>query len=66
MTTYNRFTTGIRVINGRYHLTIKYENTTTGQVHNEQSARSFNSEHEATKAAEVLADQLMAKIEGIT
>jgi len=62
ITTYDRVVTGFVVRNGRFFLTIRYENSDTGESRAEESSRYFNSESAATEAAEALAKELQARI----
>jgi hypothetical protein len=60
--TYDQVATGWKIIKGRYHLTIRYQNSDTGEHANEISTASYQSEQQAEKAAVMLAKQLQTKL----
>jgi len=60
--TYNRISTGIRLVGRRYHLTVCYDNTDTGHAHHETSTKSFADQREAEQAAVKLAHELRDKL----
>lgn len=62
MTTYNRVITGIQHRQGRYYLTLRYENTSTGEHMDQLATKWFTTQFAAEVAAEQLARQVTARL----
>lgn len=63
--TYDRVVTGFQVTQGgRFALTIRYENSETGENRREVSAKTFSTQSAAEEAADALARELQAKLRG--
>jgi hypothetical protein len=60
--TYDRVVTGFKVIGPRFYLTVRYENSDTGEARHEMSSKWFRTESEATEAANTLALTLQARL----
>lgn len=60
--TYDRVVTGFKCIGPRFYLTIRYENSETGEARHEMSKKWFRTESEATEAANTLALTLQARL----
>jgi hypothetical protein len=58
--TYDKITTGIKLVGTRYCIWIRYENSDTGKARHELSARSWRSSSRAEEVAIAVAEQLQA------
>lgn len=62
LTTFDRVVTGWQIIGPRFYLTIRYENSDTGESRHEVSKKWFRTESEATEAANALALALQSRL----
>jgi hypothetical protein len=58
--TYDKITTGIKLVGTQYRIWIRYENSDTGQARHELSNRSYSSASRAEEVAIAVAEQLQA------
>ena len=63
MTTYNRVVTGVLYRDGRYYLTLMYQNSETGERMDQLATRWFTTQAAAEQAAEMLAREVVARLQ---